>query len=37
MNVKELIQKLKNLPQDLPIRIINTEKNVKVFENEWVY
>jgi hypothetical protein len=37
MNVKELIKQLENLPQDLPIRVINTEKNVKAFENEWVY
>jgi hypothetical protein len=37
MNVKELIKKLENLPQDLPIRVVNTEENVKAFENEWVY
>jgi len=30
MNVKELIKQLENLPQDLPIRVINTEKNVDV-------
>lgn len=37
MNVKELIKQLENLPQDLPIRVINTEENIKAFENEWVY
>ena len=37
MNVKELIKQLENLPQDLPIRVINTETNVKAFENQWVY
>ena len=44
MDVKELIQKLKKLPQDLPIRIINIE-DVNTFLNkymdddinEWVY
>ena len=37
MIVKELINELNKVPQDLPIRVINTEKNVKAFENEWVY
>jgi len=36
MDVKELIQKLKKLPQDLPIRIINIEEDSN-FINEWVY
>ena len=34
MNVKELIEKLKELPQDLPIRALNYD-DVEG-ENEWV-
>lgn len=37
MNVKELIKELKKLPEDLPIRVLNPQENVKAFENEWVY
>jgi hypothetical protein len=40
MNVKELIEKLKELPQDLPIRVINmgeTFFNVDDLSNLWVY
>ena len=33
MNVKELIQKLKKLPQDLPVRTDNQYPNG---ENEWI-
>tara|TARA_R110001592_G_scaffold108024_1_gene302137 strand:+ start:35989 stop:36168 length:180 start_codon:yes stop_codon:yes gene_type:complete len=34
MNVKELIVKLKELPQDLPIRAMNYDDIER--ENEWV-
>ncbi len=33
MNVKELIEELKNLPQDLPIR---TDNRYPEGENEWI-
>ena len=35
MNVKELIEKLKELPQDLPIRVEPIDENVE--ENAWVF
>ena len=35
MNVKQLIEKLKKLPQDLPIRVEPIDENVE--ENVWVY
>lgn len=34
MNVKELIEKLKKLPQDLPIRVEPIDENVE--DNAWV-
>ncbi len=34
MNVKELIEKLKELPQDLPIRVEPIDENVE--DNAWV-
>jgi len=33
MNVKQLIEQLENLPQDLPIRVVMKDKD----ENEWLY
>ena len=35
MNVKELIEKLKQMPQDLEIRVVNDNREDE--ENEWVY
>ena len=35
MEVRELIEKLKGLPQDLPIRTFNMHKDDDM-ENEWV-
>lgn len=34
MNVKELIEKLKEVPQDLPIRVEPIDENVE--DNAWV-
>jgi len=35
MKVKELIEKLKQMPQDLEIRVVNDNREDE--ENEWVY
>ena len=35
MNVKELIKQLKNLPQDLPVRLTNMNSEQNEI-NEWV-
>ena len=35
MNVKELIEKLKEVPQDLPIRVEPIDENVA--DNAWEY
>jgi len=35
MNVKELIEKLKQMPQDLEIRVVHDNREDEA--NEWVY
>ncbi len=35
MNVKELIEKLKQMPQDLEIRVVHDNREEEV--NEWLY
>tara|TARA_R100000278_G_scaffold120796_1_gene103579 strand:+ start:214 stop:393 length:180 start_codon:yes stop_codon:yes gene_type:complete len=35
MNVKELIEKLKKMPQDLEIRVVHDNREDEA--NEWVY
>lgn len=35
MNVKELIEKLKQMPQDLEIRVVHDNREDE--SNEWVY
>ena len=35
MTAKELIEKLKQMPQDLELRVVNDSKEDEV--NEWVY